>query len=121
MTASAPAAMPPCAAAVGHQQPRLIDQLRAACLGRGHMIATFSTYKEWICRYIHFHGRRHPRELSTLLSRSRLGLRADRASRERGRGQFPENCSRPLFIPAGDFRLQIQDCRLEDKSFNLQS
>ena len=46
------------------QPPRLLDQVRAAVRVRGYSLATERTYVHWIRRYIIFHGKRHPRDLS---------------------------------------------------------
>jgi integron integrase len=41
----------------------LLDQLRTAARSFGHSEATIAAYAAWSCRYIHFHDKRHPREL----------------------------------------------------------
>lgn len=48
---------------IGHPQPKLLDRVRAA-IGRRHFShRTEETYVHWIKRFIHFHGRRHPKEM----------------------------------------------------------
>jgi integron integrase len=44
--------------------PRLLDQVRREIRARHYSPRTESTYLHWIVRYIRFHGRRHPRDLS---------------------------------------------------------
>jgi hypothetical protein len=43
--------------------PRLLDRVRQAIRVRHYSPRTEDCYVQWITRYIHFHGRRHPREL----------------------------------------------------------
>jgi integron integrase len=43
--------------------PRLLDQLREAIRLRHYSYRTEQQYVGWVRRFIHFHGRRHPREL----------------------------------------------------------
>jgi integron integrase len=43
--------------------PRLLDQVRQALRVRHYSPRTERAYVRWILRYIHFHQRRHPREL----------------------------------------------------------
>ncbi|HET6572723.1 MAG TPA: integron integrase [Fimbriiglobus sp.] len=45
------------------QQPRLLDQLRAACRVRHYSIRTEEAYADWVRRFILFHGKRHPRQM----------------------------------------------------------
>jgi len=44
--------------------PRLLDQLRAATAKRFGRPEPGERYASWVCRYILFHGKRHPREMS---------------------------------------------------------
>src|SRR5207244_840129 len=44
--------------------PRLLDQLRVAARAAGHSQQTIDAFVAWNCRYILFHSKRHPRELS---------------------------------------------------------
>ena len=44
-------------------QPRLLDSLREAIRRRHYSPRTEESYLHWIKRYIHFSGRRHPRDL----------------------------------------------------------
>jgi hypothetical protein len=44
--------------------PRLLDRLRAALQARQVSPATIAQYVHWTTRYILFHGKRHPEELS---------------------------------------------------------
>ena len=46
------------------QPPRLLDLVRREIRTRHYSRRTELTYVHWIVRYIRFHGRRHPRELS---------------------------------------------------------
>jgi hypothetical protein len=48
----------------GPSPPRLLDQLRVAAQAAGHSEQTVAAYAAWNCRYILFHGKRHPRDLS---------------------------------------------------------
>lgn len=43
---------------------KLLDAVRAAVRVRGFSIRTESAYVDWIKRYVVFHGKRHPRDLS---------------------------------------------------------
>lgn len=56
-TASAPAPVIPA------QQPRLLDQVRAAVRKRHYSLSTEKTYVQWCKRYILHHGKRHPAEM----------------------------------------------------------
>jgi integron integrase len=46
--------------------PKLLDAVRAAIRVRGFSIRTETAYVDWIKRYVVFHGKRHPRDLSAL-------------------------------------------------------
>lgn len=46
------------------QPPRLLDQVREALRTRHYSPRTEKTYCQWIKRYIHFHGLRHPAEMA---------------------------------------------------------
>jgi integron integrase len=46
-----------------HREPRLLDQLRHAIRMRHYSYRTEQAYIHWTRRFIHFHGKRHPREL----------------------------------------------------------
>ena len=46
------------------REPRLLDQVRAAIAARHYSRRTERAYVDWIVRYIEFHHRRHPREMS---------------------------------------------------------
>ncbi len=48
-----------------HQQPRLLDQVRAAIRLRHYSIRTEEAYIQWIRRYILFHKKRHPIEMGS--------------------------------------------------------
>ena len=43
--------------------PRLLEQVRNAMRVRRYSYRTEQSYVEWIKRFVHFHGRRHPREM----------------------------------------------------------
>src|SRR5262245_56545868 len=43
--------------------PRLLDQLRLTARQRGHAEPVVTAFADWSCRFILFHGKRHPREL----------------------------------------------------------
>ena len=45
------------------QQPRLLDQVRAAIRTRHYSLRTEQAYCQWIKRYILFHGKRHPLDM----------------------------------------------------------
>lgn len=49
--------------ASGSTAPRLLDQLRAEIRSRHYSYRTEQAYVDWARRYIHFHGKRHPRDL----------------------------------------------------------
>jgi len=42
---------------------KLLDQLREVMRFKHYSIRTETTYREWVKRYILFHGKRHPREM----------------------------------------------------------
>jgi integrase len=44
--------------------PRLLDQVRQVAAAHGYAAATRDGFVQWTVRLIHFHGRRHPRELN---------------------------------------------------------
>jgi integron integrase len=44
--------------------PRLLDRVRAHIRVRHYSLRTEKAYVDWIRRYVLFHGRRHPRDLS---------------------------------------------------------
>ena len=46
-------------------EPRLLDQVRAAIRVRHYSLRTEQTYIDWIRRFIFFRGTRHPRERPT--------------------------------------------------------
>jgi integron integrase len=52
-----PSSLPPLKA------PRLLDQVRERIRYLHYSLRTEESYLHWIRRYIHFHGRRHPREM----------------------------------------------------------
>jgi site-specific recombinase XerD len=45
------------------QQPKLLDQVRAAIRVRHYSIRTEHAYVDWIKRFIYFHGKRHPKDM----------------------------------------------------------
>ena len=45
-------------------KPKLIEQVRDAIRRRHYSYRTEETYVHWIKRFIYFHGKRHPRDLS---------------------------------------------------------
>ena len=45
---------------------RLLDQVRARIRVKHYSIRTEEAYVDWIKRYIRFHDKRHPRELSAV-------------------------------------------------------
>ena len=49
--------------ASGQPQPRLLDRVRDAIARRHYSSRTEDAYAHWIRRFIHFHGKRHPRDL----------------------------------------------------------
>lgn len=48
---------------VSQDSPRLLDRMRAEIRLRHYSLRTEQAYVDWVRRYIHFHGKRHPREL----------------------------------------------------------
>lgn len=55
------------------QQPRLLDQVRAAIRTRHYSLRTEQAYCHWIKRYILFHGKRHPLDLARMIGHANLG------------------------------------------------
>jgi integrase len=47
----------------GPPKPRLLDRVREAIRTRHHSRRTEKAYVAWICRYIFFHGTRHPADM----------------------------------------------------------
>ena len=47
-------------------KPRLLDQVRDSLRRRRYSLRTEKAYIHWIKRFIHFHDRRHPREMGPL-------------------------------------------------------
>lgn len=45
------------------QQPKLLDQMRAAIRTRHYSLATEKNYLQWAKRFILFHGKRHPADM----------------------------------------------------------
>ena len=45
-------------------KPKLLDQVRASMRTRHYSLRTEKTYVHWIKRFIFFHGKRHPQEMS---------------------------------------------------------
>ncbi len=45
-------------------KPKLLDQVRDVCRFKHYSIRTEQTYVDWIKRYIYFHGKRHPKDLT---------------------------------------------------------
>ena len=46
--------------------PRLLDAMRDSIRLKHYSLRTEETYIHWVRRFIHFHGKRHPRELGAL-------------------------------------------------------
>ena len=44
--------------------PRLLDQVRDRLRVKHYSMRTEDTYLQWIRRFIFFHGKKHPREMS---------------------------------------------------------
>ena len=44
--------------------PRLLDVPQQAATERGHSVETIRAYVDWTTRFILFHGKRHPRDLT---------------------------------------------------------
>ena len=62
---SRPAIPPPSQPAPDHQ-PNLLDQVRPTLRSLHYSIRTEDAYVQWIERFIHIHGKRHPREMGEL-------------------------------------------------------
>jgi integron integrase len=45
--------------------PRLLEQVRRSCKSRHFSRRTQNAYASWVRRFVHFHGRRHPRDLGS--------------------------------------------------------
>jgi len=45
-------------------KPKLLDQVRDVCRFKHYSIRTEQAYTDWIKRYICFHGKRHPKDLT---------------------------------------------------------
>lgn len=50
---------------IPHQPTRFLDQLRYHIRQSGLAYTTEKTYIHWVKRYIYFHGKKHPKDLST--------------------------------------------------------
>jgi len=44
-------------------QPKLLDQVRARIRTKHYSRRTEEAYLHWIVRFIHFHDKKHPREM----------------------------------------------------------
>ncbi|MBI2175019.1 MAG: phage integrase N-terminal SAM-like domain-containing protein [Candidatus Omnitrophica bacterium] len=69
-------------------KPRLLDQVRQAIRPRHYSPRTEETYVGWIKRFIFFHNKRHPAEISlfvweSCISGSSRSSRSNRFSRSR--------------------------------------
>ena len=45
---------------------KLLDQVSEVMRFKHYSIRTETTYREWVKRYIFFHGKRHPREMGAM-------------------------------------------------------
>ena len=63
--ASLSSPLPPRAELVVTQKLKLFDQVRVAIRLRHYSLRTEDTYLHWIKRFIVFHGKRHPAEISS--------------------------------------------------------
>ncbi|MBM3858040.1 MAG: integron integrase [Verrucomicrobia bacterium] len=52
--------------ATAAHKPKLLDQVRQVCRFKHYSLRTEQTYVQWIKRYIYFHGKRHPQELTAI-------------------------------------------------------
>src|SRR3989442_1303446 len=52
----------------GAPKPRLLDRVRWALRARHYSRGTEEAYVSWIRRYILFHGKRHPAEITRFLT-----------------------------------------------------
>lgn len=50
----------------GAPQPRLLDQVRERIRYRHYSLRTERAYVRWVRGFVHFHGRRHPRDLGAI-------------------------------------------------------
>ena len=44
-------------------RPRLLDQMRERIRLRHYSPRTEAAYVDWVCRFVFFHGKRHPMEM----------------------------------------------------------
>jgi hypothetical protein len=65
------------------QKPKLLDQVRHAIRIRHYSPRTEETYVHWIKRFIFFHNKRHPAEISLFVRESCI-TRSNRLSRSSG-------------------------------------
>ena len=63
-------------------KPRLLDQVREAIRARHYSPRTEETYAGWIKRFIFFHNKRHPAEISLFVRESCI-TGSSRSSRSR--------------------------------------
>jgi len=70
----------------GAPKPRLLDQVRQAVRARHYSPRTEETYAGWIKRFIFFHNKRHPAEISLFVRESCItgSSRSSRLSRSSG-------------------------------------
>ena len=64
--AQAPSSQAPVVSPGGPSSPALLDLVRNAIRTRHYSRRTEIAYIGWIRRFIHFHGRQHPKEMGTL-------------------------------------------------------
>ena len=86
--------------------PRLLDVPQQAATERGHSVETIRAYVDWTTRFILFHGKRHPRDLTNAEVGRFLGhLRsrgtvACRGAGEGHRQEQPQHAHHDMLLPS---------------------
>lgn len=94
----------------GPRKPKLLEQVRRACRARQFSDRTAQAYTGWVRRYVLFHGKKHPAELTveavaaflTYLANERnVSVSTQRQAASALRFLYLEVLAMPLDFPAG--------------------
>jgi integron integrase len=98
-------------------KPKLLEQVRRACLARQYSAKTVKAYVAWVRRFVIHHGRRHPKELgadavaaflSHLASRQRVSSSTQNQAASALLFLYREVLGLPLDAPKGVVRPRRQ-------------
>ena len=103
--------------------PRLLDMLQQATAERGHSVETIRAYVDWTTRFILFHGKRHPRDLTNAEVGRFLGhLRsrgtvAYRSAGDGHRQEQPQHVHHDMLLPSLEPLAPVIAARAADGEF----